>query len=162
MCNNTHCAKYVNIIVGSDNNSLVWSPENRAPHSSNVISNINAMKEYKYSKIKIIYDFISTIIFIAVINFCIDLLFGHPNIFNSTELILNVIFISILMALIFPPFFFALPTIISISFSSDCLVIRHVIGHKPKNISYKDLKRLEKSGIGPNNYRLWYKKEKVR
>lgn len=84
------------------------------------------------------------------LNFAIDLIIWNFFVFGFVILAILLLFL------------FALPTITSIHFDSEWLVIKYVPGHKTKIINFSDIKQIEKSGMGPNNYRLWHNHEKIR
>jgi hypothetical protein len=51
-------------------------------------------------------------------------------------------------------FIFAVPTIISIKFGADHLILRFVKGYGERTVLYKDIQWIKKTGIMKNNFKI--------
>jgi len=116
----------------------------------------------RFSKNKLLYDLISQLITSAIILLTLNYLFSS-ELFNQRIdfVVFSTLLFAALMLLIYVFFIFAVPTIISIKFGADHLILKFVKGYGERTVFYQDIKSIKKAGIMQNNYRICINGENI-
>jgi hypothetical protein len=120
------------------------------------------MKTVRFSKIKLLYDLIRDLISSAIIILTLHYFFLPEFFKQRTEfIVIAILSFAVLMMLVSVFFIFAGPTIISIKFSDDHLILRFVKGYGERTVFYKDIKWIKKTGIMKNNFKICINGENI-
>ncbi len=113
------------------------------------------MKTVRFSKIKLVYALFYQLVASAILLLSLNYLFSSELFEKRMDyFILATLFLAALMSLIYMFFIFVGPTVTSINFGADQLVIKYVKGYSERIVSYKDIKFIQKTGIMQNDYKI--------
>ena len=113
------------------------------------------MKTVRFSKIRLLYDLFCDLILSAIILLTLHYLFFSEFFKQRTDFIVfSILSFSVLMMLVSVFFIFAVPTIISIKFGADHLILRFVKGYGERTVFYKDIQWIKKTGIMKNKFKI--------
>ena len=120
------------------------------------------MKKFRFSKIKILTDLIGQLAFSTIILAVANIIFSYEFFAKPANYIVysTLLFLA-LMVLLYIFFLFATPTMVSISFDTDRLIIKFVKGFGYKTVFYQDIKWLKKVSILRDRYRVGIKEENI-
>ena len=86
-----------------------------------------------------------------------------PELFQKPKAItISMLFFALMMFITYLAFTYAAPTIKTIRFENDHLILKFIRGHKHKRIAYNEIESITKKGFSPNNTKIAVADEKLR